>query len=72
MLAVPGLIDLAYDPALDAGHAVVDLPSAPRNHDTHLETIRAPPPWRNWFISGGAKRKEEFRKSEQWNVLGNN
>ena len=32
MLAVPGLIDLAYDPSLDATTRLVDLPGATRNY----------------------------------------
>jgi hypothetical protein len=70
MLAVPGLIDLAYDPSLDATTRSWIYQALREITDEHLGND--PAAWRNWFSSGGTKRKEEFRQSEQWNVLGNN
>jgi hypothetical protein len=70
MLAVPGLIDLAYDPSLDATTRSWIYQALREITNEHLGND--PAVWRNWFSSAGAKRKEEFRQSEQWNVLGNN
>jgi hypothetical protein len=70
MLAVPGLIDLAYDPSLDATTRSWIYQALREITDEHLGND--PAAWRNWFSTAGAKRKEEFRQSEQWNVLGNN
>jgi hypothetical protein len=70
MLAVPGLIDLAYDPSLDATTRSWIYQALREITNEHLGND--PAVWRNWFSTAGAKRKEEFRESEQWNVLGNN
>jgi hypothetical protein len=69
MLAVPGLIDLAYDPSLDATtrswvyQALREITNERMGND--------PAAWKNWYSSMGAKRREEFEKGEQWWVLGN-
>jgi HEAT repeat protein len=70
MLAVPGLIDLAYDPSLDATTRSWIYQALREITNEHMGND--PAAWRNWFSTAGAKRKEEFRQSEQWNVLGNN
>jgi hypothetical protein len=70
MLAVPGLIDLAYDPSLDSTTRAWIYQALREITDEHLGND--PAVWRNWFSTAGARRKEEFRQSEQWNVLGNN
>jgi hypothetical protein len=70
MLAVPGLIDLAEDPSLDATtrkwvyQALREI--------TNERLGNEPALWRNWYSTTGAKRREEFRQAEQWAVLGNN
>ena len=70
MLAVPGLIDLACDPSLDATTRSWIYQALREITNEHLGDD--PATWRNWYSTAGAKRKEEFRQSEQWNVLGNN
>jgi len=70
MLAVPGLIDLAYDPSLDATtrswvyQALREITNERLGND--------PATWRNWYDTAGAKRRNEFRQGDQWSVLGNN
>ena len=69
MLAVPGLIELAEDPSLDATtrnwvyQALREITNERFGND--------PAAWRNWFSSAGAKRRQEFKQFEQWSVLGN-
>jgi len=70
MLAVPGLIELGEDPSLDnttrswAYQALREITNEHFGND--------PAVWRNWYSTAGAKRRDEFRQSEQWAVLGNN
>ncbi len=70
MLAVPGLIDLAYDPSLDATTRSWVYQALREITNEHLGND--PAAWKNWYSTAGAKRAEEFRKGEQWAVLGNN
>ena len=70
MLAVPGLIDLAYDPSLDATTRSWVYQALREITNEHLGND--PAIWRNWFTTAGSRRREEFRQSEPWNVLGNN
>lgn len=70
MLAVPGLIDLAYDPALDATTRSWVYQALREITNEHLGDD--PATWKNWYSSMGAKRREEFRQGEEWAVLGNN
>ncbi len=69
MLAVPGLIDLAYDPTLDATTRSWVYQALREITNEHLGND--PATWKNWYSSMGAKRREEFRQGEQWAVLGN-
>jgi hypothetical protein len=69
MLAVPGLIDLAYDPSLDATTRTWVYQAL--REITNEEIGNNPAAWKNWYDTAGAKRREEFRKSDQWSVLGN-
>ena len=70
MLAVPGLIDLAYDPSLDSTTRSWIYQALREITNEHLGND--PAAWKNWFSTQGAKRREEFKQGEQWSVLGNN
>jgi hypothetical protein len=70
MLAVPGLIDLAYDPSLEATTRSWVYQALREITNEHFGND--PAVWQNWFSTAGAKRREEFRRGEQWSVLGNN
>lgn len=70
MLAVPGLIDLAYDPSLDATTRSWVYQALREITNEHLGND--PAAWKNWYSSTGAKHRDEFRQGEQWAVLGNN
>jgi HEAT repeats len=69
MLAVPGLIELAEDPALDQTtrawvyQALREITNQPLAND--------PQAWQSWFHTAGAKRRAEFKRGEEWSVLGN-
>jgi hypothetical protein len=69
MLAVPGLIELAEDPSLDATTRNWVYQALREITNEHLGND--PAAWRNWFSTTGAKRREEFKQGEQWSVLGN-
>jgi hypothetical protein len=70
MLAVPGLIDLADDASLDSTtrswiyQALREITNERLGNDPAI--------WRNWLSTAGAKRRDEFRQIDQWDVLGNN
>ena len=70
MLAVPGLIDLAYDPSLD--NTTRSWVYQALREITNEHTGNDPAAWKNWFSTQGAKRREEFKQGDQWSVLGNN
>jgi hypothetical protein len=70
MLAVPGLIDLAYDPALEATTRSWVYQALREITNEHLGND--PAAWRNWYSVYGTKRRDEFRQGDQWSVLGNN
>lgn len=70
MLAVPGLIDLAEDAALDTTTRSWVYQALREITNEHLGND--PAVWRNWFSTAGTKRREEFRQNEQWSVVGNN
>jgi HEAT repeat protein len=70
MLAVPGLIDLAYDPSLDATTRTWVYQALREITNEHIGND--PAAWQNWYSTLGAKRRDEFRQGEQWSVLGNN
>lgn len=69
MLAVPGLIELAEDPGLDATTRNWVYQALREITNEHLGND--PAAWKNWYASTGAKRREEFRKGDPWAVLGN-
>jgi hypothetical protein len=70
MKALPGLIEIADDPAVDsttrswAFQALREIANEPLGNDVAA--------WRNWFSSHGSERAEQFRKADQNQVLGNN
>ncbi|MGA2021042.1 MAG: HEAT repeat domain-containing protein [Candidatus Sulfotelmatobacter sp.] len=70
MLAVPGLIDLADDPSLDATTRTWVYQALREITNEHLGN--EPAAWRNWYTTAGTKRRDQFRQGEQWAVLGNN
>lgn len=70
MLAVPGLIDLAYDPSLDTTTRSWVYQALREITNEHIGND--PAAWKNWFSSQGAKRRDEFKHGDQWSVLGNN
>src|SRR5579864_748312 len=70
MLAVPGLIDLAYDPSLDSTTRSWVYQALREITNEHLRND--PATWKNWFAGEGTKRRQEFRQGEHWSVLGNN
>jgi len=70
MLAVPGLIDLAEDPGLDATTRSWVYQALREITNEHLGNDLAA--WKNWYASQGAKRRDEFHRGDQWAVLGNN
>ncbi len=69
MLAVPGLIELAYDPSLDPTTRSWVYQALREITNEHIGND--PAAWKNWYSTMGAKRREEFRQGEQWAVLGN-
>jgi hypothetical protein len=70
MLAVPGLIDLAYDPSLDGTTRSWVYQALREITNEHMGND--PAAWKNWFSTQGAKRREEFKQGDRWSVLGNN
>lgn len=69
MLAVPGLIDLAYDPSLDPTTRSWVYQALREITNEHIGND--PAAWKNWYSTMGAKRREEFRQGDRWAVLGN-
>jgi len=69
MKAVPGLIELAADPAVDdttrgwAFQALREIANEPLGNDVSA--------WRNWFSAHGAERTNQFRQEDKNQVLGN-
>jgi len=70
MLSVPGLIDLAYDPSLDA--TTRSWVYQALREITNEHPANDPATWRNWYSTAGTKRRDEFREVDHWSVLGNN
>ena len=69
MLAVPGLIDLAEDPGLDATTRSWVYQALREITNEHLGND--PAAWKNWYAREGAKRRDEFHRGDEWSVLGN-
>lgn len=70
MKAVPGLLELSDDPALDATtrswiyQALREITNAPLPND--------PATWRNWYSTQSAATARQFQQDGSWSVLGNN
>jgi HEAT repeats len=69
MGAVPGLLELTDDPALDATTRSWVYQALREITDVNLPND--PATWRNWYSENGAERKHEFSEGEKWSVLGN-
>ncbi|HEX8817557.1 MAG TPA: HEAT repeat domain-containing protein [Terriglobales bacterium] len=70
MNAVPGLIDLAYDNSLNATTREWVFQALREITNQHIPDD--PATWHNWYDKSGAGQTQEFRKGDQWSVLGNN
>jgi hypothetical protein len=70
MKAVPGLIELGDDPAVQ-GTTRNWIYQALREI-TGVNLPNDPPSWRNWYSAHGAEKTREFGKGDVWSVLGNN
>jgi len=70
MKAVPGLIDLSDDGALNdvtrswVFQALREISNEPLPNDSKI--------WRNWYEKLGAQKIQEFHNGDQYTVLGNN
>jgi HEAT repeats len=70
MKAVPGLIEIAGDPAQDATtrlwafEALREITGEPVGNDVAA--------WRNWFSAHGSERTRQFQQADRNRVLGNN
>jgi hypothetical protein len=69
MKAVPGLLELTDDPALNATTRSWVYQALREISDEALPNDA--PTWRNWYSSNGAKRIEKFRQGNPWAMLGN-
>ena len=69
MKAVPGLIDLADDPSLDA--TTRNWVYQALREITNVNLPNDPATWRNWYSTHGAEKIREFGKGDSWSVLGN-
>ena len=69
MKAVPGLIELAADPAVDdvtrgwVFQALREIANEPLGNDVSA--------WRNWFSKHGTERTNQFRQEDKDQLLGN-
>jgi hypothetical protein len=70
MKAVPGLIELGDDPAVQ-GTTRNWIYQALREI-TGVNLADDPAAWRNWYAAHGAEKTREFGKGDVWSVLGNN
>jgi len=70
MKAVPGLLELTDDPALNATTRSWVYQALREITDESLPND--PATWRNWYSSSGTKKMEQFRQRESWALLGNN
>lgn len=67
--AVPGLIELGDDPALDV--TTRNWVYQALREITSVNLPNDPATWRNWYSTHGAQKSREFG-AESWSVLGNN
>ncbi len=69
MKAVPGLIELADDPSLDA--TTRNWVYQALREITNVNLPNDPASWRNWYSAHGVEKAREFGKDDSWSVLGN-
>jgi hypothetical protein len=69
MKAVPGLLELSDDPALDATTRSWIYQALREITNTTLPNDAAT--WRAWYATQGAAAVQQFRENESWSVLGN-
>ena len=69
MLAVPELVEVGEDATLDSTTRSWVYQALREITNEHLGND--PTAWRNWWATSGQKRRDEFRKGDQWSVLGN-
>jgi hypothetical protein len=67
--AVPGLIDLADGPSLDA--TTRNWVYQALREITNVNLPNDPAAWRNWYSTHGAEKAREFGAGDPWSVLGN-
>jgi len=70
MLAVPELIEVGEDATLDTTTRSWVYQALREITNEHIGND--PTAWRNWWVISGQKRRDEFRRGDQWSVLGNN
>jgi len=69
MKAVPGLLELADDPSLDA--TTRNWVYQALREITGVNIGNDPATWRNWYAAHGAEKVHEIQKGDVWSVLGN-
>ena len=69
MKAVPGLLELSDDPALNEVTRKWVYQALREITDENLPDD--PALWRNWYSTNGAKKIEQFRHNQPWAMLGN-
>jgi hypothetical protein len=69
MKAVPGLLELTDDPALNEGTRTWVYQALREITDENLPND--PATWRNWYSTNGAKKIDQFRHGQPWALLGN-
>ena len=70
MKAVPGLLELTDDPALNG--TTREWVYQALREITDKSMPDDPATWRNWYSTHGAEATAQFKKSDSWAVLGNN
>jgi hypothetical protein len=69
MKAVPGLLELTDDPALNPVTRAWVYQALREITDENLSND--PATWRNWYSANGAKKMDQFRHGQPWALLGN-
>lgn len=69
MKAVPGLLELTDDPALNEVTRAWVYQALREITDEGL--ANDPATWRNWYSTSGTKKIEQFRHGQPWALLGN-
>src|SRR6266700_3801214 len=70
MKAVPGLLELTDDPALNG--TTREWVYQALREITDKSMPDDPATWRNWYSSHGSEATAQFKKADSWAVLGNN